>query len=471
MSADAYFDGLWLVRLLFQRGLAAIYLIAFLSALNQFPALLGERGLLPTPDFLERVRWRDAPTLFHWRYSDRLLRIVATIGVVLSALTLLGVTERMPWPIDMAVWLVMWALYLSIVNVGQTFYGFGWESMLLEAGFFAAFLGPRELATPAIVIVILRWMLFRVEFGAGLIKIRHDQCWRDLTCLYYHYETQPLPNALSRAFHRLPKPMHRLSVAFSHFVQLVVPFGLFAPQPVTSIAAALIIVHQLLLIVSGNYAWLNWLTVVLGVVGFSDAFLQFATPATTPRPLAFDIVLYGLAAVTALLSIQPALNFVSRNQLMNYSWNRFHLVNAYGAFGSITKERYEVVIEGSADGIEWKEYGFRAKPGHPDRRPPQVAPYHLRLDWLMWFLPFSVHVMPNRVLVPGYDLWFIRFVQRLLEGDRQTLRLLRHNPFPDQPPRIIRAGYYLYRYARNAWWERTRIDDYLPPVTLADLKP
>lgn len=467
-----WFDGVWLVRLLFQRGLAAIYLVAFLSALNQFPALLGERGLLPVRDFLARVRFRDAPSLFHWRYSDGLLRAVAWTGIILSAATLAGVTERLPLAAGIAVWLVLWALYLSIVNVGQTFYGFGWESMLCEAGFFAAFLGPRDLDPPLIVILILRWMLFRVELGAGLIKLRHDECWRNLTCLYWHYETQPLPNPLSRYFHRLPKPMHRFSVAFSHFVQVIVPFFLFAPQPVASIAAALIILHQLLLIVSGNYSWLNWLTVVLGVTGFSDAFLGFTTPDTLPRGPVYDGILYALAAVTLVLSIRPTLNFFSPNQLMNYSWNRLHLVNAYGAFGSITKERYEIVIEGSHDGEEWQEYGFRAKPGDPARRPPQVAPYHLRLDWLMWFLPFSVHVLPGRIVVPGYEMWFIRFIQRLLEGDAQTVKLLRHNPFAAAPPAFIRARYYQYEYfhARGTHWMRTFLDDYLPELTLDDLR-
>ena len=469
---EQWFDGLWLVRLLFQRGLAAIYLVAFVSALNQFPALLGERGLLPVRDFLARVRFRHAPSLFHWRYSDGLLRVVAWSGIVLSAATLAGLTERLPLYAGMAVWLLLWALYLSIVNVGQTFYGFGWESMLCEAGFFAAFLGPRDLDPPLVVILVLRWMLFRVELGAGLIKLRHDECWRNLTCLYWHYETQPLPNPLSRAFHRLPKPVHRFSVAFSHFVQVAVPFFLFAPQPVASIAAALIILHQLLLIVSGNYSWLNWLTVVLGLTGFSDAVLGFSTPDTLPRGPVYDGILYALAGGTLILSIQPALNFFSRNQLMNYSWNRWHLVNAYGAFGSITKERYEIVIEGSSDGEEWREYGFRAKPGDPSRRPPQVAPYHLRLDWLMWFLPFSVRVLPGRILVPGYEMWFIRFVMRLLEGDAQTLMLLRHNPFPEAPPQFIRARYYRYEYfrGRGAWWMRTFIDDYLPPLALSDLR-
>jgi len=244
-----------------------------------------------------------------------------------------------------------------------------------------------------VVMVLLRWLAFRVMFGAGLIKMLGDSCWRDLTCLYYHYETQPLPNPLSRIFHRFPMPLHRLSVAFSHFVQIVAPFGLFAPQPIASISAALAISQQLLLIVSGNYAWLNWLTVVLGVVGFSDRVLHVATPMMLPRPAAYDVILYLLAAMTAAMSVRP-----------------------------------------------------RAKPGDP------------------WFLPFSVRVGRDRIFVPGYELWFIRFVQRLLEGDAQTLRLLRRNPFPDAPPKYIRATYYLYQFDRDAWWSRTRIDDYLPPI-------
>jgi hypothetical protein len=463
---DRYFDGLWLVRLFFTRGLAALYLLAFVSAYNQFPPLLGERGLLPVRDFLARVPFRYAPSLFHWRYSDRLLRIVTAAGALLAALTLVGITERAPIALFVADWLVMWFLYLSIVNIGQTFYAFGWESMLCEAGFFAAFLGPRHLAPPWIVILILRWMLFRTELGAGLIKVRHDPCWRDLTCLYYHYETQPLPNPLSRAFHRIPKPMHRLSVVFSHFVQLVAPFGLFAPQPFASIAAALLVVHQLLLIVSGNYAFLNWLTVVLGIVGFCD-FGYTAPPLHHSLP--FDVIVYLLAAFTLVLSVKPALNLFARDQLMNYSWNRWHLVNAYGAFGSVTKERYEIVIEGSDDGVEWREYEFKAKPGDPLRMPPQVAPYHLRLDWLMWFLPFSVHVSGQRIIVPGYEMWFVRFIERLLEGDAATLALLRHAPLAR--PRFIRARYYKYEFGyRPLWWTRTLIDEYLPPLTLDALQ-
>jgi len=482
----AYFGDVWLVRLLFQRTLAAIYLIAFIAVLRQFKPLLGERGLLPAPHFLERIRFRDAPSLFCWRYSDPLLLIVGWAGLALSASALLGLSEMGPMWLSMATWLVLWFLYLSIANIGQKFYGFGWESMLLEAGFFTAFMGPAHVRPSLIPILILRWMLFRTEFGAGLIKLRHDSCWRDLTCLYYHYETQPLPNPLSWYFHRLPKSLHRFSVLFSHFVQVIVPFGLFAPQPIAAIAGLLIIVHQLLLIVSGNYSWLNWLTLALGLLAFSDSTLTIlvpvALPQTMPRPLWFEIVLYVLGGAAVLLSVKPAINLVSRNQLMNYSYNPLHLINAYGAFGSVTRVRYEIVIEGTGevvlnDATRWQEYEFKAKPGDPRRAPPQYAPYHLRLDWLMWFLPFAVGVSESGVYAHGYELWFMRFIRNLLENDSATLTLLRANPFSEGPPRYIRALFYQYRYTTwrekketGAWWERRLVGTYMQPISLAQLR-
>ena len=165
-SLHNYFGDLILTRLLIQRGMAAIYLVAFLSVIRQFKPLLGEHGLLPVPEFLRRNTWRETPSLFHWRYSDRLLDIVAWTGLFLSALALLGLTERGPIALSIAAWLILYALYLSIVNVGQNFFGFGWESMLLEAGFFAAFLGPAHTQPTIVPILILRWMLFRTEMGA-----------------------------------------------------------------------------------------------------------------------------------------------------------------------------------------------------------------------------------------------------------------------------------------------------------------
>jgi hypothetical protein len=463
-----------IARLIVERGLAAIYLIAFLVALRQFRPLLGERGLLPAPDYLRTHGWRSAPSLFQLHYSDRALAAVSLVGIAVSAALLIGLPQAGPLPLTMLAWAVLWALYLSIVNVGQTFYAFGWETLLLEAGFLAIFLGNEAIAPPALVLVGFRWLAFRVEFGAGLIKMRGDQCWRDLTCLDYHHETQPMPNPLSWYFHRVPKRLHRLEVLGNHVAQLVVPFGLFMPQPVAAIAAGYMILTQLYLVVSGNYAWLNWLTIVAAAAAVPNFFFApvlTATSAFEPQPAWFAVAVIGLAVLVVILSYWPVRNMLGPRQLMNASFNQFHIVNTYGAFGSVTKHRDEVVIEGTDDQAPrassgWREYEFKGKPGDPMRRPPQWAPYHLRLDWLMWFLPFS----------PGYgETWFIRLVDRLLCNDPAILGLLRHNPFPDRPPAAIRARLYRYRYTSwserrqtRAWWVRQPIGEYLPPVALND---
>jgi len=483
LSAGDYALG----RLLFERSLAALYLVAFVSALNQFPALLGANGLLPVPDFLARgTSFWARPTLFHWGYTDCRFRVVAWAGILLSAAVLLGALAPAPLGAGLATWLALWFLYLSIVNVGQRFYSFGWESMLVEAGFFAAFLSPEWMEPSWIPVVLLRWMLFRVEVGAGLIKLRAGGPWLDLTALEYHHETQPMPNPLSRPVHRLPRPILRFGVLFSHFVQVAAPFGLFLPQPVAGIAAGLIILHQLLLIVAGNYAWLNWLTIVLALVALPDAWLSglpgLASPeGLAPRPPAWDVVHAALLGFAVWLSVKPALNLLSKRQLMNCCFNAWHLVNAYGAFGSVTTERYEIVVEGAASErpceADWRPYEFKGKPGDPRRVPPQVAPYHLRLDWLMWFLPLAAVVTSRGVALPGYEGWFLRFAEKLLEDDRATLRLLRKNPFPDDPPRRLRARFFLYRFSTGAEkretgnvWTRRLVGEYLPPVSLGELK-
>src|SRR5437764_7698986 len=213
-------------RLLIGRGLAAIYLIAFVVAIRQFRPLLGERGLLPVPRFVAAVPFLSAPSIFQWHYSDRALGMVGWIGAAIAATMLLGIPQAISLPLTMLGWIALWALYLSIVNVGQTFYAFGWESLLLETGFLAAFLGP------APILWLFRWLLFRLEFGAGLIMMRGDPCWRDLTCLYYHHETQPMPNPLSWYFHHLPKSLHRIELLGSHFAQFAAPVLLFLPQPI-----------------------------------------------------------------------------------------------------------------------------------------------------------------------------------------------------------------------------------------------
>jgi hypothetical protein len=272
----------WLTRLVLQRALAAIYLVAFLVAAHQFAPLLGARGLLPIPEFVRAVPFRRSPSLFYLRYSDRVFAAVAWSGVALSAAALFGLPDSWPIALTMLLWAALWVLYLSIVNVGQTFYSFGWETLLLETGFLAIFLGPAWTMPPLTLIWLLRWLLFRVEFGAGLIKIRGDRCWRDLTCLYYHHETQPMPGPLSWYFHHLPKPLHRAEVLGNHFAQLVVPFFLFFPQPIATVAGLVILATQSWLLVSGNFSWLNVITMTLAVASLDDATLGRILPVARP---------------------------------------------------------------------------------------------------------------------------------------------------------------------------------------------
>lgn len=470
-----------LTRLVFQRGLSLVYLIAFVSALFQFLPLLGSRGLLPVPEFLKRVSFSQSPSLFHFFYSDTFFLVVAWAGTILAVAALLGFVEKLPLWATMLCWALLWMLYLSIVNVGQRWYGFGWETLLLETGFLAIFLGNAATAPPAVIIWLLRWVLFRVEFGAGLIKMRGDACWRDLTCLNFHHETQPLPNPLSWFFHHLPSWFHRLETFGNHVVQLIMPFGLFVSGRIAAISGGLMVLTQLWLMLSGNFAFLNLLTIVLALTAFDDAHLRsifsfFSTKLPNLEPAAgsqaFFLSTVVVAALVVVLSIRPVKNLFSTRQLMNASFEPFHLVNTYGAFGSVTRQRFEVVVEGTMDvdpdeSTQWVEYEFKGKPGDVSRRPVQAAPYHLRLDWLMWFLPF------NGYPPPGYETWFARLVQKLLEGDGAILSLLRSNPFPDAPPAYVRARYYLYRYttpqereATGNWWVRELVGEYLPAVSL-----
>lgn len=477
MPEGLYNDSYWLARFIIQRGVGLSYLIAFLVALNQFKLLVGENGLYPVRRFLERIPFKRSPSIFYWKYSDLFFTVVAWAGILLSLLAVFGISDMGPIWLSMLVWLLLWLLYQSIVNVGQLFWGYGWESLLLEAGFYVIFLGPLHLAESIFVIFILRWLVFRVEFGAGLIKMRGDSCWRKLTCMNHHHETQPMPNPLSWLFHNLPQGYHKFETLGNHFVQLVVVWFLFFPQPIASIAALLIMFSQLYLVISGNYSWLNWMTLVLAASGLSDSFLQsffsISIPATAATPLWFWILTIILAVVVIWLSIGPVKNMISSSQKMNFSFNPLHLVNTYGAFGSVTRNRNEIVIEGTTDEeiteqTEWKAYEFKGKPTDPSRMPPQIAPYHFRLDWQMWFAAMrGIRSAP----------WLVKLIKRFLQDDKPTLKLIKTNPFEEEPPKHIRARLFRYQFTsfkewrktRN-WWKREFLSPYLKPVSLRDLE-
>jgi hypothetical protein len=484
-------------REVLQRGIAALYFVAFVSTLNQFRALLGEHGLLPAPELLAwvgnstRARRLLRPTVFRRiRYTDRRLVALCVAGIVVSVALVAGIPQLAPPWVPMACFLLLWLGYMSISSIGQTFYGFGWEMLLLEAGFLAAFLGSDSEPPPTVIIVLFWWLVIRLEFGAGMIKIRGGREWRDLTALMYHHETQPMPGPLSTQAHLLPAWFHRMEVIGNHVAQLGAPWlllapilGLWIPGPVPAIVGAagatVVIATQLWLVITGNFAWLNWATIVL-------AFSAIGIPSGAPRhaPTVLPWVVDGLwlpwlvvtTAVGVLyvwLSVPAVRNLFSRTQAMNASFNRWQLANAYGAFGTVTKERIEIVIEGTMrpdadpDPIvgEWREYHFKGKPGELHRAPRQFAPYHLRLDWLMWFLPLG----------RMYEDWFAMLLVRLLEADPPTLRLLRHDPFAGERPAQVRAVAYRYRFATRAEhresgrvWERDRRRVVVRPLSLSD---
>ncbi|MDX2376005.1 lipase maturation factor family protein [Microbacterium sp. LRZ72] len=449
-------------REVLQRGIAALFAIAFLSSLNQFPALCGERGLLPAPRLLawtatsKSRRRMLRPTLFRRvAYTDARLRLLCAAGIGIALLVVAGIPQLGPPWVPMLCFLALWFGYMSITSIGQTFYGFGWEMLLLEAGFLAAFLGSREQPPPTVVIVLFWWLVFRLEFGAGMIKIRGGGEWRDLTALTYHHETQPMPGPFSRWAHLLPRWFHKGEVLGNHFAQLIVPWFLFAPllglivpgpapAIIGAVAGAIVILTQAWLVVTGNFAWLNWATIVLGFSAIGLPGWGAAAAAASDLPMYWIIVTGAVGLGYVVLSWPAARNLAARRQLMNAAFNRWQLANAYGAFGTVTTQRIEVVVEGTLDEdlrvAQWSEYGFKGKPGDVRARPRQWAPYHLRLDWLMWFLPLG------RI----DEEWFEVFLGRLLQADAATLRLLAHDPFDGSRPEWVRARTYLYRFATRA---------------------
>ena len=484
------------------RLLSLVYLAAFASLAVQVEPLLGSHGLLPAASLLARERatfgasavWRS-PTVF-WLSgpSDGAMRVASWAGVALSAAGLAGATNAL-------VQLALWILYVSFVHVGQIFFGYGWELQLLETGFLAVFLCPiRGLApypptrAPPLVILLFRWLAFRVMVGSALIKLRHDACWVDLTCLDYHFETQPSPNPLSWWLHRAPHFVHSVGGALTLVVELVVPLFVFGFRGWRHVAGALLFLLQLLLIASGNLSFLNWLTLVPTLACFDDTAFLWCRPAVwrfRKNPFASAPSARGqaqcpadsrsrpqeraarvLAVVVVVLSVAPVINMVSCDQSMNRSFEPLGLVNSYGAFGDVDRARFEVILEGTADPVpddraHWVEYELPCMPGDPHRRPCLAGPYHYRLDWQMWFIGNGA----AKGEAVDDEPWLVHLVWKLLEGGQPASRLLAREPFPRAPPRWIRADIWRYRFTKrrlDGWWVRERAGTLLRPVSLDD---
>jgi hypothetical protein len=476
-----------ITRFILLRWLGLVYAVAFLVAAQQLIPLIGSDGLLPVDLFLPRVHdalgsdWAGflrLPSVFWLNHSDTALLVVSWTGFGLACLVMAGFGNSI-------IFTVLWFLYLSINHVGQDWYGYGWESQLCETGFLAIFLAPwidprpfPKTATPVSVIWLFRWLLFRLLVGAALIKLRGDPCWRDLTALYYYFETQPCPNALSRWFHFLPKPVLQFGVIFNFLAELVAPWFIFWPRLARHIAGTVIALFFGALIISGNLSFLDWLTLVPVIACFDDSFWIKFIPRrwrdrvpSAPSRLEIPKLVVSIILVSGIgyLSIPVVLNLVSERQIMNTSFDPLQLVNTYGAFGSIGREQYVVVFEGTDaelpyNDADWKEYPYRGIPVDLKQMPPIVAPYQLHFDWQMWFASMAS---------PNEYPWTIHLVWKLLHNDPLALQLFAGNPFPDHPPRYIRAAWYRYRFAKpgnpeGRWWEREKLGDWFPVISLDD---
>ena len=479
----------WLTRFMVLRLLGIIYAVGFLVAINQLVPLIGEHGLLPVGIYIKAVSaalgspgagFVQLPSVFWFWHSDTALLTVSWIGFVLSLVVVAGYA-------NIPLLGVLWFFYVSIVHLGQDWYGYGWEIQLTETGFLAIFLCPLldmrpfpKYAPPFPVIVLFRWLIFRIMLGSGLIKYRGDDIWRKGTALYYHFETQPIPGPLSRWFHFLPRIMLKWGVWFNFLAELAAPWFVFWPRMGRHIAGVVIVLFQLSIILSGNLSFLNWLTIIPALACFDDGFWakilprrlvrkadEAAANAEETKPMM--VTAWVVAGIVALLSIQPALNLLSPGQVMNSSFDPLDLVNTYGAFGTVGRERTNIVFEGTTDDTtggkaRWKPYIYKDLPVLPDKQPPQIAPYQPHLDWQMWFAAMST---------PDQYPWTYNLIWKLLHNDPDAVSLFDGNPFPNKPPRYIRAVLYRYKFAKpgnpqGLWWERERIGDWIPALSAND---
>lgn len=480
-----------------------VYIAAFASWATQVTGLIGEHGIVPCSPFLNFAvhhsgaeRFLALPTLFWLDSSDFALQCLPWLGVFLSLVFLFGVMEG---PLLLALWI----FYLSIVNVGADFMSFQWDLLLLETGFLAVFLAPWKLFSkvpfitpsdqnstrepPLLIIWLLRFLCFRLMFMSGCVKIMSsDATWRNFTALHYHYETQPLPTPIAWYLNQLPDWFQSLSTAGTFIFELIVPLFIFLPRPFRLIAAYLLILLQVLIALSGNYAFFNLLTIALCILLLDDRAItkllpaslktkiQIENEATKPMPKTTKAGLIVACLFFALGISELAERFTGRyllplpTRMIQVLNQGFHLTNSYGLFAVMTTTRPEIIVEGSNDGKNWAAYEFKSKPGDLHRAPPWVAPHQPRLDWQMWFAALN----PGEVTP-----WFRSFIKCLLDGRPEVIALMERDPFSGCPPKQIRALIYDYHFTTFAemtksgnWWKRRYIGIYLPPVSRLDLE-
>ncbi|MEQ1852252.1 MAG: lipase maturation factor family protein [Chthoniobacteraceae bacterium] len=470
-------------RRVFAVALGAIFLVAFWSWGSQVRGLVGERGLFPVSEQLaaldpEQPWWRT-PTFCWLASGDASLLVQCWLGAALSLVMALGFCPG-------ACALLCWALYLSLMSVGETFANFQWDALLLEGSLLAALWLPWrarpdwgcETAAQRVGRWLLWWLFFRLMIESGVVKLTwSDDAWLDYSALDFHFESQPLPLWTSWYAHHAPRWLLRTCCWVMYFIEIATPVLLFAPSRMRSLRHAAVIAQVLLqaaILATGNYTYFNWLTIALCLPFLDDSapFLRRLQkpPPASPKAHRWSLVPAGVLALAS--GIYGFEGFAgafgglraqeSEMQSLRDEYRRTGKIpappwhqglrsfNGYGLFRTMTRTRPEIILEGSADGISWREYGFPYKAGDVHERPALVAPHQPRLDWQMWFAALSP-AHHGRLLE--------RLIQRVLEGEPAVLALLEKNPFPDGPPRFARLSFHEYRFTRPedrtaAWWKR-----------------
>ncbi len=528
-------------RWVFLRCLGLIYFSAFLALVFQVLGMSGSGGILPASQYLHALegignqRFWFAPTVLWWKCSDHALVALVWTGLIASVLVSLNILPR-------PALIVCWVCFLSWIAVSQDFGQYQSDGMLLEAGFLAILIAPtglrpgwgaRSLASRAALFLLL-WEWFRIYFESGVVKLASgDPAWRNLTAMYEYYQNGPLPTWIGWYLQHLPFGFHRFTAALTLVMELLLVFLAFLPRRWRLACFVVVTVWQIGVIATANYAFLNYLVLVLGFLLLDDrALLRFVprrwraglTPdapvtllhdpppgqplssltdpklveeeverpavdlahlsATARRPTnhglrrhprelvrALRIALTTVAlTLIAYATTVPLIGmFVPRLPLPvspTTLLEPFRVANTFGLFANMTPHRYEIEFQGSDDNATWLPYAFRFKPQDTHTRPRIYAPYQPRFDWNLWFA--SLTTWDRAPIVPRAEI-------RLLEGSpeaEQTLTLFRGNPFPQHPPKYVRAVLYQYWFStRNQhrenglWWTRRLLGTYAPTLT------
>ena len=452
-------------RWIFLRALGAIFFSAFYSLYFQIHGLIGPHGILPADQFLPMVRralgvkaYWYAPTLLWISASDRALDVLVWVGFIASAALICNIFPRVAIAIA-------GLAFLSFIGAAQDFASYQSDGMLLEAAFLSLFFAGRKPPTRAAT-WLLRWEWFRIYFESGLVKMMSGEPqWRNLTAMDKYYENGPLPTWLGWYVQHWPHSFHAASTAVTLIVELFVVWLIFfGPWP-RLIAFVITTPLQIGIILTANYAFLNYLVLFLGVLLVEDRFVKnvvtrFSASHDGLKPVATSSIVQ--AFILPIHFITTSLMFLFPRVPTAYFLEPTRIVNNFGLFAVMTRARYEIEFQGTADGEHWVAYPFRYKPQDPRKPPGIYAPYQPRFEWNLWFASLGT-VEDNP--------WVMNTEARLLQNEPAVMQLFARNPFPVKPPIAVRAVQWQYWFSSEqekaktgAWWDRKLIGLYAPEI-------